>query len=249
MKNVAFFLLSLTMAVILSGCDIAKEAAETAERMDRAHQFGETTRVLDPANPDGLSFILRTKSKSEATWVDAMALFFADNQTCPEGANFSILGMSPNQEDLAKDPSGVVYPANTVFELQAECEIAFPQEIVLEPGMAQEDAFDRVRRELAGDGQFDPSRHFMTRVSYGELNPKYSALHKALGYMLARGNRKCGTAGVHFQKIVVLAPETPESTTPATGDAYVGAEYGCMVVAPMDPKTPNLEQGQEGSPP
>ena len=240
MKTAGFFLLSLTMAVILSGCEIAKSAAETANRLDRAHQFGEATREPDASDPEGRSFILRAESKAKATWVDAMALFFADNQTCPEGANFSIHGMLPNQEELAKDPAGVVYPAGTVFELRAQCEVAFPHEIAIDPAITQDEAFDRLRLELSGAGPFDPSRHHMTSVSFGELNPKYSALHKALGYMLARGNRECEPTGVQFRKIVVLAPDTPESRTPATGNAYLGAEYGCMAAGTTESGTPNL---------
>ncbi|GAB2664389.1 hypothetical protein GCM10027193_18140 [Arenimonas aestuarii] len=234
--------------MILAGCEVAKTAADTAARMDRSRQFTAVSRELDPTDPNAGTFILRTKSGTEATWVDAMALFFADNQVCPEGANFSILDMSPSQEGLAKDPAGVVYPAATVFELRAQCEVAFPQEIVIEPAITQDEAFDRLRRELSGDGPFDPSRHQMTRVSYGELNPKYSALHKALGYMLARGNRECGATGVHFRKIVVLAPDTPESRTPATGHAYLGAEYGCMDRASAAPERPNPEQELEENP-
>lgn len=243
MKIAGIFLLSLTMAVGLSGCDIAKSAAETTDRLDQAHRFGEASRELDASDPEGRSFFLRAESRSEATWADAMALFFADNQTCPEGANFSITGMSPNQEELAKDPAAVAYPAGTVFELRAQCEIAFPQEIVIEPAITQEEAFKRLRLELSGDGPFDPTRHHMTSVSFGEPNPKYSALHKALGYMLARGNRECGSAGVQFRKIVVLAPDTPESRTPATGKAYVGAEYGCVGPSSEGPEAPSPEHG------
>tara|TARA_R110002020_G_scaffold37705_3_gene113663 strand:+ start:1696 stop:2145 length:450 start_codon:yes stop_codon:yes gene_type:complete len=60
------------MAVVLTGCDIAEEAAGTAKRLDQANQFGEVRREADPTDPKGRRFSIKVEAKQEASWHDAM---------------------------------------------------------------------------------------------------------------------------------------------------------------------------------
>lgn len=230
MKKRGIFLLSLTMAALLGGCDPARDAALAYP----ASLFGETTREADPTDPEGRSFILRTTSKVEATWGQAMGAFSAANAYCADGASFTIDLLTPADDELARDPAATKYPAGTVFEQRIRCLIPFPQERVVEPGMSDEEAFDRIKSELADGGAFDPDRHQVTRASFNDRNPKYSAIHKALGYMLANGDRSCRGAGVQFRKLIVDSRPTPQGEGLNASDAFVGTEYACLDGLPPD---------------
>lgn len=218
------------MAALLGGCDLDRDAALAYP----ASLFGETTREADPTDPEGRSFTLRTTSKAEATWGEAMWAFSATKSYCADGASFSIDLMTPADDEFAKDPAAKKYPAGTVFEQRIRCNVPFPQERMVEPGMSDDEAFERIKSELADGGDFDPDRHQVTRASFNDRNPKYSAIHKALGYMLANGDRSCRGAGVQFKKLIVDSRPTPQGEGLNASDAFVGTEYACLDGLPPD---------------
>lgn len=230
MNKRGIFLLSLTMAALLGGCDLARDAAHAYP----ARLFGETTREADPTDPEGRSFILRTTSKAEATWGQAMTALSMRSFYCADGASFTIDLMTPADDELARDPAAKKYPAGTLFEQRIRCLVPFPQERVVEPGMSDDEALDRIKSELADGGAFDPDRHQVTRARFNNRNPKYSAVHKALGYMLANGSRYCRGSGVQFSQVIVDSRPTPQGQGLNASDAFVGTELACVDGLPPD---------------
>lgn len=238
MRSAGLFLLSLAVAVMLSGCEIAETAAGTAKRLDQAHQFGEVRREADSSDPKGQRFSIKVQAKEEASWYDAMRVMGEAGVYCEKSNSFGASGFEPNFDPMNEPVDAPrMHPAGTVFEQRILCGVDYPQEVVLPSGTTQQEGIERLRAELAGNGEFDPARHFAVAASFNDRHPKYSAIAKAVGELHARGHRYCRGQGVAFPRLLVLSLPTP---APEQGvflnrsEAFVGAEYACMDGQPAD---------------
>lgn len=226
------------MAAVLSGCDIARTAAETAERLDQADQFGEVSREADPTRPGGRSFIIRVQAKEEASWYDAMRVMGESGTYCEKSNSFGGGTFDPHFDPLDDPPdSPRMHPAGTEFKQQIYCTVDYPQEVVLPAGTGQQQAFARMKSELAAGGEFDHDRHIVVAARFNDRHPKYSAIAKAVGESHASAHRYCRGQGASFPRLLVMSLPTPKAEQNVylnRSYAFVGTEFACMDGKPAD---------------
>lgn len=236
MKSAGIFLLSLTMAVVLTGCDTSGNAAEPADRIDEAPQFGEVSRQADPTDPEGRSFILRVRSNAEANWFDATRVIARADQYCEGGADYTEQVRNPAFDPMKESPeAATIHPAGTTFEQRIRCKVEYPHEIRLATNVTPDQAMTRMARELSGTDRLDPLQFMAMAVTFNDSYPKYAAVNKALGRILTRGQQMCRWKGVAFPQTLLMSMPTPMSS-PGPEDrmfangsrAYVGVEFSCL---------------------
>ena len=123
MKSAGIFLLSLTMAVVLSGCDIADKIPLTPrDAADAARPFGTPTREKLEETEEGTRYRWTLESRRPATWGQAESTIrrLRDNR-CPDGQVAVDLDYQPALDRTSAASYTHEYPAGTLFIMEQRC--------------------------------------------------------------------------------------------------------------------------------
>lgn len=123
MKSAGIFLLSLTMAVVLSGCDIADRIPLTPrDAAEAARPFGTPTREKLEETEEGTRYRWTLESRRPATWSQALSTIRRTRENrCPDGQFADDLDFKPALDKSTTASYTHEYPAGTLFIMEQRC--------------------------------------------------------------------------------------------------------------------------------
>lgn len=213
MKKPAVFLLSLSLAALLGGCDIGKIPLTPKDAIRAASPFSAATRKQLVSGPDGTTYELMVESRRAATWSEATGAFYGDFRSfCPNGRHRRLISESPagfltsNKAGLAKHPAGTTFRLVIACPGKPDYEFSLPAS--LDPAAAEE----RVRFELTGQTGHLPPGSLVVPL-FTSVERRYSDVAMVLGTFAADHMENC-PAGVEIRRIalgVYPEPDTEEA--------------------------------------
>lgn len=204
MKNAGIFLLSLTMAVGLGGCDIRDKIPLTPKDALRlADPFGAATREEQVSDKDGDTFVFIVESKREGSWSGAdMAIRRQYKNLCPDGQRPNILERSPKLLSDSAAARNVSHPAGTTYRLLIHCPAQPYEELDFEPGISRRDAEMLIQTELMG-GEWREGRHALVlSLPVSEWTRKYEWMNEMIGMQVSGQLRLC-SGGVIIRRVLI----------------------------------------------
>ena len=176
-------------------------ALAAAGKTDEAKARYEKCASLDPDDPDPL-IALGTMAKDEGDTEDALALF-EKAETLGTGSTAAALSIAQLYEEQKKTDAAI-QKLMAISEMDADADTLASAGLMLAKlGQA--------------DGAITLYRHAL------EVSPDSSKVLLLLGNALAR-NKKYGDAAVYFEKIIHIAPDSPEAGAAQKGLAACKAK-------------------------
>lgn len=235
MKSAGIFLLSLTMAVVLTGCDVADKIPLTPHDVAKlAGKFGVPTREeLSGNDTEGRTYELMVESQREANWREAdFALWRGLRVTCPDGRRGTTISSSPAERTDAEQTR--MHPPGTVFRRVITCPPPPEFEFRLAEGLSREEINWIFHERLNADNIGFPRDPVVLPVLYAAGRPKYQAIEQTLGKVSLQWAEKCG-GNLNFTKLAVaVLPDRPAGAEPdfRRADAYIGFIVDCQQPEP-----------------
>lgn len=204
MKNAGIFLLSLTMAVGLGGCDLRDKIPLTPKDALRlADPFGAATREKQASDEDGETFVFIVKSKREGSWSGAdMAIRRQHKTMCPDGQRPNILERSPKLLSDSAAARNVSHPAGTTYRLVIHCPAQPYEELDFEPGISRRDAEMLIQSELMGGEWREGRRAYAASLPVSEWTRKYDWMNQMIGLEVSLQLRMC-SGGVIVRRVLI----------------------------------------------
>ena len=190
MKNAGIFLLSLTMAVGLGGCDLRDKIPLTPKDALRlADPFGAATREKQASDEDGETFVFIVESKREGSWSGAdMAIRRQHKTMCPDGQRPNILERSPKLLSDSAAARNVSHPAGTTYRLGIHC--------------PARDAEMLIQSELMGGEWREGRRAYAASLPVSEWTRKYDWMNQMIGLEVSLQLRMC-SGGVIVRRVLI----------------------------------------------
>lgn len=202
MKTAGFFLLSLTMAVVLSGCDIADKVPLTPrDALRAADSMGTPSREKLDDVAAGTHFRLTVQARRAGSWQQAERAFArAWRHDCEDGQMPELLEHSPAYDRHSQETMTREHPAGTVFTRHLRCPglpsyaFEFDRELTVEEANALM-AARKPRREVTGGSVL-----MILPFHASELTPLHEQIRRFMGALLHSQFDRCPT-GVVFRDV------------------------------------------------
>lgn len=231
MRNASRLFLAITVALPLSGCDVAQDIPLTPEEARKlASPFGMATRELIEDSAEGKVYRVMVESRRPASWSDAIgAMWEAERRVCPDGERYQHLADEPAKGNKAEEVNRE-HPAGTLFVRTLRCAPKPPYEFEFERPLSANEAYGRMVRRLVDAAPNTTGEHVVQPIVPSEDLPKYWAIEQTYGTSVHQNLPRCASGvQVRHPHIGMYPPDS----VPAGPNHITG--YVAFIIECIDP--------------